>query len=255
MNEIDTATRQLVASSEFFNVSYDHNGNPRRTFNPRTQIWQKLKTEDPIIQDFTPAIRATEYIESLNFILRIIEQSTGFSSGTFSFDGQSVKTATEVISENTDTYQTRSDNVLIVATALGDLLENCLYLGQYHDVYNGQIDVDIVIDFDDGVFTSKAERQNYAVAGKSAGLLSVRTAMKRAFGWDDDQAQAEYDKIQEEKKTNTPSAFQQYSEQLQYGPNETPGANDDEDLEDEDAGNAIVTEETRRGNRAAARNQ
>lgn len=255
MNEIDTATRQLVASSEFFNVSYGPDGNPRRTFNPRTQIWQKLKTEDPIIQDFTPAIRATEYIESLNFILRIIEQSTGFSSGTFSFDGQSVKTATEVISENTDTYQTRADNVLIVATALSDLLENCLYLGQYHEIYNGQIDVDIVIDFDDGVFTSKAERQNYAVAGKSAGLLSVRTAMKRAFGWDDDQAQAEYDKIQEEKTTSTPSAFQQYSEQLQYGPNETPGANDDEDLEDEDAGNAIISEETRRSNRAAARNQ
>ena len=238
MNEIDTATRQLVASSEFFEVSYDSFGVPRRTFNPKTQIWQKLQTQDPLLQDFTPAIRAAEFIDSLNFILRIIEQSTGFSSGTFSFDGKSFKTATEVISENTDTYQTRADNVLIVKQAITDLILNTLYLGDYYDLYNAVDNLEILVDFDDGVFTSKTERQEYAGKAKTFGLLSTRSAMMKAYGLTWEQANEEYAYILEEQRNADPTVYQGYAESKLYGVNEyelDPDAEEQPEDENEEA--------------------
>ncbi|MBU5584950.1 poly(3-hydroxybutyrate) depolymerase, partial [Enterococcus sp. S181_ASV_20] len=66
----------------------------RDSFDSKTSVYQRLKSDEPFIDEFSPSLRSTEFIDSINFILRIIELHTGFSSGTFSFDGQSVKTAT-----------------------------------------------------------------------------------------------------------------------------------------------------------------
>lgn len=220
MNEIDTATRQLVASSSFFDVEYDEFGNRKMTFNPGTQVYQKVNSEDPIIQDFSPAIRATEFIDSLNFILRMIEQSTGFSAGTFNFDGRSMKTATEVVSENTDTYQTRADNVLILEQALIDLTLNCLYLADYHDLYNGPDEVSITVDFDDGVFSSKEDKQKYAASGVTMGLMSKRTGMRKAYGLTEEEANEEYKRILEEMEQSSPDVWQSRSERDLLGPTE-----------------------------------
>ncbi|WAX12713.1 hypothetical protein EC99P2_00016 [Enterococcus phage EC99P2] len=220
MDEVDTATRQLVASEQFFDVKFNSRGEKVSYFDPGTRVWRKLNTDDAMIEDFSPAIRAEQYISTLNFILQIIELNCGFSPGTFSFDGKSVKTATEVISENTDTYQTRSDNVLIVKQAITDLILNVFYLGSYYELYNGPDDIKITVDFDDGVFTSKTERQAFAANGKSMGLMSARTAMMRAYGFTEKEANQEYAKILEEQQQSSPEEFQKYAEDQIYGVNE-----------------------------------
>ncbi|MDF4186030.1 hypothetical protein PV940_03145 [Ligilactobacillus salivarius] len=50
----------------------------------------------------------------------------GFSSGTFSYDGQGVKTVTEVVSENSTTYQTRSSYLTQVELFLNQLVNAIL---------------------------------------------------------------------------------------------------------------------------------
>ncbi|MFW3387965.1 UNVERIFIED_CONTAM: phage portal protein, partial [Kocuria sp. CPCC 205274] len=122
MWEIEEAGRKILASDHFFRVKYDANGRPIRRFDSKTSVFQKLRADEEFIDEFAPSLRSSEFIESINFILRIIEMQNGFSAGTFSFDGQSVKTATEIVSENTDTFQTRQDNVLIVSECLSDLV-------------------------------------------------------------------------------------------------------------------------------------
>lgn len=202
MDEIDTATRQLVASSHFFKADFDPNGNVRQVFRTGTRAWQKLAGEDPIIQDFSPEIRAEQYIQSLNYILELVAMDMSLSAGTFTFDGREVKTATQVISEDTDTYQTRADNVLIVSQALRDTVRNVLYLADYYGIFKSSFDMDVSVDFDDGIFTSKMDKLNYVVAGRGAGLLSVKTAMRKAYGWSEEEADEEYQRIQDESKNS-----------------------------------------------------
>lgn len=182
MWEIEEAKRKILASDHFFKVRYGEDGNPIKRFDSKTSVYERLKSDDPFIDEFSPSLRSTEFIASINFILRIIELQTGFSSGTFSFDGQSVKTATEIISENSETFSTRSDNVLIVEEALKELITTIFELADAYGLYSGTTEVGVNIDFDDGVFQSQDEKADYYSKLVTAGLTSKLNAIQKLTG-------------------------------------------------------------------------
>lgn len=182
MWEIEEAKRKILASDHFFKVRYDEKGNPVKRFDSKTGVFQRLKSDEPFIDEFSPSLRSTEFIASINFILRIIELQTGFSSGTFSFDGRSVQTATEIISENSETFSTRSDNVLIVEEALKELITTIFELADAYGLYSGAAEVGVNIDFDDGVFQSQDEKAGYYSKLVTAGLISKLNAIQKLTG-------------------------------------------------------------------------
>lgn len=182
MWEIEEARRKILASDHFFRVKYDSNGKPVKWFDSKTSVFQRLKSDELFIDEFAPSLRSTEFIASINFILRIIELQTGFSSGTFSFDGQSVKTATEIISENSETFSTRSDNVLIVEEALKELITTIFELAAAYKLFNPVKELGINIDFDDGVFQSQDAKADYYSKLVTAGLTSKLNAIQKLTG-------------------------------------------------------------------------
>lgn len=182
MWEIEEAKRKILASDHFFKVRYDENGNPMSRFDSETSVYQRLKSDEPFISEFSPSLRSSEFINSINFILRIIELQTGFSSGTFSFDGHSVKTATEIISENSETFSTRSDNVLIVEEALKELITTIFELAAAYELFLATESLGINIDFDDGVFQSQDEKADYYSKLITAGLTSKLSAIQKLTG-------------------------------------------------------------------------
>ncbi|STD25295.1 phage portal protein [Enterococcus mundtii] len=182
MWEIEEGRRKILASDHFFRVKYDKNGIPIKRFASKTSVFQQLKSDDPFIDEFAPSLRSSEFIESINFILRIIELQTGFSSGTFSFDGQSVKTATEIVSENSETFSTRSDNVLIVEEALKELITTIFELASAYGLFNPVKDFGMNIDFDDGVFQSQDAKADYYSKLVTAGLTSKLNAIQKLTG-------------------------------------------------------------------------
>lgn len=182
MWEIEEARRKILASDHFFRVKYDSNGKPVKRFDSKTSVFQRLKSDELFIDEFAPSLRSTEFIASINFILRIIELQTGFSSGTFSFDGRSVKTATEIISENSETFSTRSDNVLIVEEALKELITTIFELAAAYKLFNPVKELGINIDFDDGVFQSQDAKADYYSKLVTAGLTSKLNAIQKLTG-------------------------------------------------------------------------
>ena len=199
MWEIEEARRKILASDHFFKVRYDENGNPIKRFDSKTSVFQSLKSDDPFIDEFAPSLRSSEYIESINFILRIIEMQTGFSSGTFSFDGQSVKTATEIISENSETFSTRSDNVLIVGEALKELVITIFELAHAYDLYKQPTKLGINIDFDDGVFQSQDAKADYYGKLSTMQLTSKLRAIQKVLGVTEKEAKIIMQEIKSEE--------------------------------------------------------
>jgi len=182
MWEIEEGKRKILASDHFFKVRYGEDGNPIRRFDSKTGVFQRLKSDEPFIDEFSPSLRSTEFIASINFILRIIELQTGFSSGTFSFDGKSVQTATEIISENSETFSTRSDNVLIVEEALKELITTVFELAKAYKLFDIASDYGVNIDFDDGVFQSQDAKADYYSKLVTAGLSSKLSAIQKLTG-------------------------------------------------------------------------
>lgn len=189
MHEIKNAQRKITATDHFFKTDFDSQGKPVTKFGDDTDVYQVYRggIDDAKMQEFAPDLRSAEFIESINFILRIIEMQTGFSAGTFSFDGQSVKTATEVVSENAETYSTRQDNVLIVARAIKQLVLNIIELAQYYDLISleNKDVLHINVDFDDGVFESKDAKLEYYGKANTLNLMPTTISMQKAFGIDE----------------------------------------------------------------------
>ncbi|MCO6018255.1 poly(3-hydroxybutyrate) depolymerase [Carnobacterium divergens] len=199
MWEIEEGRRKILASDHFFKVRYDEKGNPIKRFDSKTSVYQSLKSDEPFIDEFSPSLRSSEFIESINFILRIIEMQTGFSSGTFSFDGQSVKTATEIISENSETFSTRSDNVLIVEEALKELVITIFELAHAYGLYNQPAKLGVNIDFDDGVFQSQDAKADYYSKLVISELTSKLRAIQKVSGVTEKEAKEILSEIKAEQ--------------------------------------------------------
>lgn len=199
MREIEEAGRKILASDDFFKVRYNEQGLPIKRFDSKTSVFQRMKADEPFIDEFAPSLRSSEFIDSINFILRTIELQTGFSSGTFSFDGQSVKTATEIISENSETFATRSDNVLIVEEALKELVVTIFELATSYNIFSSEKKFGINIDFDDGVFQSQDSKADYYARLTSMGLTSKKLAIQKIQGVTEKKAEEILAEIKKEQ--------------------------------------------------------
>lgn len=147
--------------------------------------------DDKTVQDLTTPIRSQDYVASLNHFLKTLEMQVGLSSGTFSFDTAGNiqnKTATEVVSENSMTYQTRNSHLTMVERAVQELCVSICELASGTVIngsalYSGPIPTidQVTVDFDDGVFTDKSASLDYWIKANAAGLVPKRVAIARAL--------------------------------------------------------------------------
>lgn len=68
-----------------------------------------------------------------------------------------MKTATEVVSENSDTYQMRNSIVSLVEQSIKELVVSICELGALYDLYSGPIPTleDVTVSLDDGVLPTR----------------------------------------------------------------------------------------------------
>lgn len=168
-NEEIRRGKRRIAASEMLLNSRIENGEVKMFFDDDEDVFQiipGLNMDDYTIKDLTSDIRTTEYVAAINHHLRTLEMETNLSSGTFSFDNSgklSAKTATEVVSENSQTYQTRSMQITNVEKFIKELVVTVCELGKALNVYSGSIPAfeDIGVNFDDGAFTSTSEKLTF----------------------------------------------------------------------------------------------
>lgn len=150
------------------------------------------------VQDLTTPIRADDYIKSINNLIKKYEMQTGFSAGTFSFsEAQGIKTATEIVSENSMTYQTRNSQTAQIERAIQELVISICELAKLNGIFNGNIpDIkDIVVDFDDGIFTDKSALLTYWATRIAAGLGTKVQALMALDGLTEEEAAKLADEI------------------------------------------------------------
>ncbi|WP_024624619.1 phage portal protein [Lactiplantibacillus fabifermentans] len=123
--------------------------------------------------EFNPDLRVDDFSNAINEYMRKFEMEIGFSANTFSYQsGNSQVTATQVISENSNTYQTRSSYCTMVENNIDALVKAILELSMVPELFpNHQAplkaedvdfdDLDISVSFDDGVFVDKQSRATY----------------------------------------------------------------------------------------------
>ncbi|MGO0053676.1 phage portal protein, partial [Streptococcus suis] len=189
MWEVRMGQRRIAVSDKLTEIRVrEENGNI--TFKPRFDVEQnvfmRLGTHDAQnedVTDLTTPIRSDDYIKAINEGLSLFELQLGVSAGMFTFDGKSMKTATEIVSENSDTYQMRNSIATLVEQSLKELVISVLEVAKASGLYNGQIPSmdDISINLDDGVFTDRNAELDYWMKMVTAGFAPKSMAIEKTL--------------------------------------------------------------------------
>ena len=185
-----------------------------RYFDASDETYEALASDTPDdlkITDNSVSLRVEEHVSAINAFLSILCMQVGFSAGTFSFDEHTgLKTATEVVSENSKTYKTIKTIQNQIRPAIEHLVRNIIDVAILYELTdeNGTPVANLVapgysinVVFDDGVTQDRQTNINEGVMLVGAGLLSKYTFMtdpKYGQGLTPEQAQEELERIKAE---------------------------------------------------------
>ena len=208
--------RIIVPARAVRTVVDPQTGAPRRYFDPGDETYEALASDDPSdlkITDNSVELRVEEHIQAINAFLSILCLQIGFSAGTFTFDQHSgIKTATEVISENSKTYKTIKTLQNQLTPAIERLVQNIIDVAVLYGMQHDGQSVEslaaggyhVSVTFDDGVTQDRQTNLNEGVMLVGAGLLSkysFLTDPKYGQGLTPEQAEAELARIKAEDST------------------------------------------------------
>ena len=208
--------KRIIAPARSMKVSAGVNGSrPDRYFDADDEVWEALATDNPEdlkIYDNSVDLRVEPHITGINGDLSILCAQIGFDPGTLSFDAtRGLKTATEVISENSKTFGTVKAHENLLKDALEDMVHAIFDLAvRYGLTWEGKTvesliagGYDVSVQFDDSIIEDKNAEINRGVSLVGAGLLSKRKFMTDMLGYTPEDADNELKQISNEQRTNS----------------------------------------------------
>lgn len=152
------------------------------------------------VKDIDFKLRYQEHIDSINAELNYLSSGSGLGQNYYSFDGQGVKTATEVVSENSDTYRTKLHHQIMVQSGLEGLVKAICEL-------EGIPYTSVNIAFDDSIIEDENTLINRGVMLYQSKVISLEKFMKKYLHYNEAEIQEEKKKIQDENKVVKPQGM------------------------------------------------
>ncbi len=218
--EVRSGKRRMVVPKSWLKRP---NANSRRRdtethppmFDPDETVYQAMYGDDSDIgfHDMSVAIRVEQYSSTMEFFLHEFENEVGLSQGTFTQSASGVQTATEVVSNNSMTYQTRSSYLTMVEKTITQLVDAILELAQCGELFSdgkarwtGDVqNVNINIDFNDGVFIDQDARLKNDLQALQASALPIKQFLMRNYSLDEATADEWVQQLEEEKASSEPA--------------------------------------------------
>lgn len=152
------------------------------------------------IKDINFDLRTQQHIEAINAELNYLSAGVKLGNNFYSFDGEGVKTATEVVSENSDTYRTKVQHQIPIYDCLYDLIACICEM-------EGIKYKEISITFDDSIVQDEEALINRGINLYNAGLISKEKFMSKYLHYEEAEIKEEIEKIKEDKKIVQPEGL------------------------------------------------
>lgn len=217
VREFRLGKKRIIVPARLIKTVVDpSNGMMRRYFDATDETYEALNTDtgdDLKIQDNSVELRVDEHVEAINAFLNIFCLQVGLSAGTFSFDAKGgLKTATEVVSENSKTYKTVRNFQNMIRPAIIRLIDNIISVAALYDMQteDGQSvaalrvrGYEVNISMDDGITQDRQTNINEGITLVGAGLMSKQTFLtnpKYGQGLTEEAARQELERIAAESR-------------------------------------------------------
>lgn len=156
--------------------------------------------ENQPVKEIDFSLRYQEHISSINADLNYISAGVGLGQNYYNFDGSGVKTATEVVSENSDTYRTKKHYELMVNDCLCDLIKAICFLEKIP--YKS-----INIVFDDSIIEDENTLIKRGLELYQNKVISLEKFMQKYLHYEESEIQEEMAKIENENKLVQPEGL------------------------------------------------
>lgn len=154
-------------------------------------------TEDgAVVTPIDMTLRTAEHNTGIQDQLNILSSKCGFGETYYRFDGGSVATATQVISENSTMFRTIKKMEIVLEQALVELCRILLRLGNTAMNAGLNEDVEISIDFDDSIIEDKQSEFSRDMQMLSAGIMNDWEFRAKYMNEDEATAKAALPKMQ-----------------------------------------------------------
>lgn len=155
-------------------------------------------TEDgAVVTPIDMTLRTAEHNTGIQDQLNILSSKCGFGETYYRFDGGSVATATQVISENSTMFRTIKKMEIVLEQALVELCRILLRMGNTSMNAGLNEDVEISIDFDDSIIEDKQTDFSRDMQLLSAGIMNDWEFRMRWMNEDEATAKAALPKMQD----------------------------------------------------------
>ena len=155
-------------------------------------------TEDgAVVTPIDMTLRTAEHNTGIQDQLNILSSKCGFGETYYRFDGGSVATATQVISENSTMFRTIKKMEIVLEQALVELCRILLRLGNTAMNAGLNEDVEISIDFDDSIIEDKQSEFSRDIQMLSAGIMNDWEFRAKYMNEDEATAKAALPKMQD----------------------------------------------------------
>ena len=220
--EIKLGKKRIIVPASTVRKVRDRLGFEHRYFDANDEVFEALNidsTENLKIQDNSVELRIDEHIKAINALLNILSVQCGLSEGALSFDSaKGIKTATEVISENSKTYRTIKLLQEPIKTGIENLINSIIAVSSAYDIsfeFNGktysvyelvQNGYDISVNFDDSIIQDRTTDVTEGLSLVQNKLISRKTFLVKYLGYTPEQADAEMNEIAKDK-TSSPTVI------------------------------------------------
>jgi A118 family predicted phage portal protein len=131
-------------------------------------------------------LRIAEITQTINTLLAILSKQSGCSDSFLSLDGKSMKTATEVISENSKTFRMKKNIENSLTYTILNFLDSLKIIGAECGIKT--TNMEYYIDWDDSVIEDRNSRANYWNTRVQAGTGLLEDALIELDGLSEEEA-------------------------------------------------------------------
>lgn len=194
--------RIIVPAGCIKTVTDVETGQMSRYFDASDDVFQGFESGDSgklDIKDNTVELRIDELKTAVQTLLDILSIQVGFSAGFISFDSATgIKTATEVITENSKTWKTKKSYENQIKTKMLEFFESIKAVAPAYDILLSSKDYNVV--FNDNIIEDRNSKENYWSKRYSEGTTTLSEYLQKVDGLNKDDADKKAEEIRKDQK-------------------------------------------------------
>ena len=173
-------------------------GEQVEVFDSNDVVFYVLPTSDDgkqTITNDTQTLRVSDHQIGIQTQLNLLSYACGFGTNHYKFDGGSVATATQIVSENSDLFRNLKKHEIIIEDALITVMNAIVYATNTFTQQRINAGTSIEIQFDDSIIEDKqGEKENDRI-DVSMGVMSKAEFRAKWYGEDLETAQRKIDEM------------------------------------------------------------